>query len=141
MVDQNKLDRSIVPIPLCTAEELRLISYILSLNATKIRLSSWQEQHLPQEEPSPCLATFICPLYREDQLNGRDVTASTSCVKTADNLKRCASCKAVSYFSAECQRASRLAGTQTVLCGFDQEVKVRRCIFTFFNSEIFCSIF
>jgi len=95
-------------IHLYTAEEVRLIRYILQLNSTKIQPSSWQKKNLPLKEPSPWLATFIRPLYRDGQINENDViprSACRNCLKPVINLKRCSACKTVSYCSVECQRA------------------------------------
>ncbi len=98
----------IVTIHLYTAEEVRIIRYILQLNSTKMQPSSWQKKNLPLKEPSPWLATFIRPLYRDGQINENDViprSACRNCLKPVINLKRCSACKTVSYCSVECQRA------------------------------------
>ena len=91
-----------------TAEEVQLFRHILRFNSTKIQPTSWQKKNLPQGGNSPWLATFIRPLYFDGdrcdtELRPADVCCY--CTKQNANLKRCGSCKSISYCSVECQRA------------------------------------
>lgn len=96
-----------------TDEAFRIFSYVLSLNATKVQPSSWQNQNLPLDDPTPWLATFIRPLYREEQLNEQDIiTGRKKCFKVncfkwrkIEELKYCAGCMIASYCSVDCQQA------------------------------------
>ena len=87
--------------------ELRHISFILLVNSTKMRPTSWQKENLPHGAWPVWLATFLRPLYLEFNLTEKDFKwmECTNCRKdTSANPKRCAKCE-VPYCSVECQRA------------------------------------
>ena len=103
-------------------EVAQILRYILRLNCTKILPTSWQTENLPQgKSPSPWLATFVRPLYRDSVKDvfqlvsslssltstavNAEITCCAKCGKTGDNLKPCVKCKAVSYCSFDCRRA------------------------------------
>ena len=104
-----------VVIPIESAEVAKMLRYVLRLNSTKIRPSSWQTENLPQgKSPSPWLATFVRPLYQDCVLDLHPSFASSpsievyrcaKCGKTEGNLTPCGKCKAVLYCSFDCRRA------------------------------------
>nr|CAH0102531.1 unnamed protein product [Daphnia galeata] len=113
-----------------TDEGTKLLRYVLRLNSTKMKPSSWQENNLSLGKYSPFLATYISPLYQEkfyhcDEKED-DATSKTSdaglneasatrdsqpntcavCGKQSrDKFKRCSRCKITEYCTVECQRA------------------------------------
>ena len=104
-----------VVIPIESTEMAQILRYILRLNSTKVRPTSWQNENLPRgKSPSPWLATFVRPLYL-DAVDGMTPTSTSSavieidycakCKKKGGDLKLCGKCKAVSYCSFECRRA------------------------------------
>lgn len=97
-----------VVICLDTTELTQLFCYILRLNSTKIQPSSWLKENISRiGTASPCLSTFVRPLYQDGLLNNGELDAITcgKCRKLVKNLRRCSRCKSVSYCSTECQRA------------------------------------
>jgi hypothetical protein len=54
-------------------ELLKLLRFVLRSNSTKIKPTTWQKNHLPLEENSPWLATFISPLYLDAPLDKKKV--------------------------------------------------------------------
>ena len=89
-----------------TLEEIYLLRSILRLNSTKIQPTTWQEENLPLNEPTPWLATFIRPLNRYGFSHSEQFEYCANCNEdTSDEPKRCGRCKAVIYCSVECQRA------------------------------------
>ena len=102
-----------VVLPIVSAEVAQLLRYVLRLNSTKIRPSSWQNENLPQgKSPSPWLATFVRPLYLDSAKCSSTVSkpattidSCAKCGKTGDHLKLCVRCKTVSYCSFDCRRA------------------------------------
>ena len=103
----STLTDEVITIPLYSAEEVRLVCFILRLNSTKMLPTSWQKEHLPLEDPaSPWLATFVRPLYTEGLASVEDLGphCCTRCQKTSTSLKSCGRCKTASYCSADCQR-------------------------------------
>ena len=115
MFGHQKSPDSMLIISLVSEEEAHVFRYILGLNSTKMRPTSWQKENLPQSESTdPWLATFVQPLYRNVGFDDEDRTFNLSpailgcchkCKKKIDRLKRCSRCLAVSYCSVECQRA------------------------------------
>ena len=87
-------------IILDTPEELRLISFILLVNSTKIQPTSWQKKNLPS---TAWLATFLRPLYPEFNFTDNDFECSNCRKDTSANPRRCANCKSP-YRTVECQR-------------------------------------
>ena len=75
------------------------------------------------------------------QLNERDVTASKSCIKcfkATDNLKRCASCKVVSYCSVKCQRADWPAHKPYCAAPINWDAEIVISSYSY-NTDIVCS--
>jgi hypothetical protein len=65
-LDRVFVKKNIKPEILYTTHEgTKLLRYLLRLNSTKMKPSSWQENNLSLGKYSPFLATYISPLYRE----------------------------------------------------------------------------
>ena len=101
---------------------IQLWRFVLRLNSTKTVPSSWQTNNLPLGDNSPCLATFISPLYASTKVLDAEVDAfdvdkltmsagsveeqnyCAGCQQNPLNPKRCSRCRVVIYCSVECQR-------------------------------------
>jgi hypothetical protein len=99
------------------------------MNSTKMKPSLWQEENVPLGKFSPFLASFIAPLYLDNQYHESEEEIETTkdkirslkkdhnipqgdpnvcarCLKSSSvKLKRCSRCKSVSYCTVECQKA------------------------------------
>jgi len=102
-----------------------LLLYMLRLNSTKMKPSTWQSKNLPRYES--WFASFLSPLYMDCFHNFSPMptkpttSAATSggisdlqtklcgyCKSFKEEMKRCSRCKAVSYCDAKCQKAAWL---------------------------------
>lgn len=119
------------PFPLWTTSEdvTLLLRYMFRMNSTKMKPSLWQEENVPLGKFSPFLASFIAPLYLDNQYHESEEEIETTkdkirslkkdhnipqgdpnvcarCLKSSSvKLKRCSRCKSVSYCTVECQKA------------------------------------
>ncbi len=115
--------------PMATKEATDILRYTLRLNSTKILPTKWQRERFPSTNYSPFMATFLAPLYLDNQHPfdvskfemrkvGISITIAesgipvksggnrcTGCLKqSTGQLKRCSKCRVASYCSVECQR-------------------------------------
>ena len=116
-----------------STDTIRLLRYLLRLNSTKIKPSTWQLENLPLKENSPFMCSFISPLYAELIVDCCDLFDSAlmkkhqqslqkqfpsdpkkkiesisprcaACLVADVHLKFCSLCKLTGYCSTECQR-------------------------------------
>jgi hypothetical protein len=58
--------KEIMTIPIKTTEDSKLLKFVLRLNSSKIKPSTWQKKNLTLGEDSPWMATFVSPLYSDN---------------------------------------------------------------------------
>jgi hypothetical protein len=110
----NPSNENVETISIQTTEELQLLRFVLRLNSSKIKPSTWQKKNLTLGEDSPWMATFVSPLYTDnphftfesaDSSNRsmNDNNCCAACKKVSQSLKRCSRCRSTVYCSVECQ--------------------------------------
>lgn len=129
------ITKGLVQYPMATQEGGSILRHVLRANSVKMRPTKWQRENLPTYDYSPFLATFLTPLYLDNQhptiedvefdLHKRLMTAlgsshvkpssvkitemvcsAAGCsVQSSGQLKRCSKCKIAYYCSVECQRS------------------------------------
>ena len=102
-----------------TEEQAEMLRYVLRRNSCKFIPTAWQQKNLPLGANKPWLATFLTPLYTENQGSSSiDVSKWTidridwefehmcaRCAIVHEDVKKCARCKLVKYCSVRCQKA------------------------------------
>jgi hypothetical protein len=106
--------KEIMTIPIKTTEDSKLLKFVLRLNSSKIKPSTWQKKNLTLGEDSPWMATFVSPLYSDNphldvesadssSRSMSDNNCCAACKKVSQSPKRCSRCRSSVYCSVECQ--------------------------------------